>query len=347
MIAIQETRYLIIGGVYKSATTSLYHYLADHPSVCGSAIKEPRFFLDLDYPVPSPFRYDAGLDAYGRYFSMCRCGQLRLESAPFYLYSPGTAQRIKTALGSAQQMLFVLRDPIARLRSCFRSESASVQFGGSFDAYVAHWFEELEAAPDHRDANQIMMGNYSEYLPRYLDVFGQDAVKVVLFEDLVQRPRAILREVSSFAGIAPAFYDTYSFRVHNASLEAAFGGQTRLLRAFDRLRLKMTPITIRQPHFHASLRWLKQSVAHGLGPSARAAAKGGASPATLRELEQYYSFEFEALGRLLGRPLPWPWAAKVAQQPGTTASPAVDSSPGQAGSFQERRPMHSRELAPR
>ena len=45
-----EKRYLmlpnvIIGGTQKAGTTSLFRYLADHPSVCPSSIKEVDFFL--------------------------------------------------------------------------------------------------------------------------------------------------------------------------------------------------------------------------------------------------------------------------------------------------------------
>ena len=56
--------YIIIGGTTKAATTSLYFYLADHPNVCASNIKETRFFLDADYPLPVKYRLEDGLEKY-------------------------------------------------------------------------------------------------------------------------------------------------------------------------------------------------------------------------------------------------------------------------------------------
>ena len=52
-----DYRYLIIGGTTKAATTSLFIYLADHPSICAATYKETRFFLSSDYPLPSKYRY--------------------------------------------------------------------------------------------------------------------------------------------------------------------------------------------------------------------------------------------------------------------------------------------------
>ena len=36
--------YLLIAGVNKAGTTSVFQYLSSHPDVCGSAVKETKFF---------------------------------------------------------------------------------------------------------------------------------------------------------------------------------------------------------------------------------------------------------------------------------------------------------------
>lgn len=35
---------LIIAGFGKAGTTSLFEYLSSHPDICGSAVKETKFF---------------------------------------------------------------------------------------------------------------------------------------------------------------------------------------------------------------------------------------------------------------------------------------------------------------
>lgn len=40
---------LIIGGVHKAGTTSLFSYLMDHPKVCGSTKKEIHHYTPLRY----------------------------------------------------------------------------------------------------------------------------------------------------------------------------------------------------------------------------------------------------------------------------------------------------------
>ena len=36
----------ILGGTFKAGKTSVFKYLADHPEVCASNLKEPSIFLN-------------------------------------------------------------------------------------------------------------------------------------------------------------------------------------------------------------------------------------------------------------------------------------------------------------
>ena len=40
---------LVIAGVPKAGTTSLFNYLAQHPDICPSDVKETRYFEPLRY----------------------------------------------------------------------------------------------------------------------------------------------------------------------------------------------------------------------------------------------------------------------------------------------------------
>ena len=98
---------LIIPGVQKAATSSLYHYLTQHPSITGGNIKEIHFF-DLDR------KFSRGVKWYKQQFPHTR--DYILDATPNYLYEKHIPIRIKETLGSNVRFIIVLRDPVSR---CF------------------------------------------------------------------------------------------------------------------------------------------------------------------------------------------------------------------------------------
>jgi len=119
-IDLRQIPFLIIGGTQRAGTTTLYKYLSDHPNVCASSIKETRFFLDKDYPLPSADRFNGtNLDAYGKFFAHCTdLTKIRVEATPDYLYSD-TALKIADLLPRAK-MIFILRDQVERMVSWYK-----------------------------------------------------------------------------------------------------------------------------------------------------------------------------------------------------------------------------------
>lgn len=69
---------LVITGFPKCGTTSLFTWLADHPQVTGSTVKETNFFVD---PGTHSFRShanfrDHGLAGYKAYFQKAQAEKL-------------------------------------------------------------------------------------------------------------------------------------------------------------------------------------------------------------------------------------------------------------------------------
>ena len=187
----QANQFLIIGGTTKAATTSLYYYLADHPSVCVSTLKETRFFIDEDYPVsPLGAKWADGIDKYEEFFNNCpNIGCLRVEATPDYLYSSGTPKKIKKSLPNAK-LLFILREPVSRLISWYKfaKQKAHISEQMSFDEYVEKQlkggqFEKAKQAklessqnnfiPQYYFLSALEQGCYSTYLQQYFDILGR------------------------------------------------------------------------------------------------------------------------------------------------------------------------------
>src|SRR5215470_4775396 len=72
---------LIIAGVNRSATTSLFTYLSEHPQVCASTIKETNYFL----PVVKESALEP-IEAYAEYFKRFKNQKYRMEASPRYIF---------------------------------------------------------------------------------------------------------------------------------------------------------------------------------------------------------------------------------------------------------------------
>src|SRR3712207_4809254 len=110
---------LFIVGAAKAGTTALYDYLAQHPEVFLSRVKEPMFFSREDY-------YARGLDWYeAEYFGGAEDYPVRAEATPHYLYwSEKVAPRIKEVYGERPvKFIASFRDPVSR---AYRSEERRV-----------------------------------------------------------------------------------------------------------------------------------------------------------------------------------------------------------------------------
>jgi len=220
---LQNRKFLIIGGAPRSGTTSLFQYLAAHPEVCESSIKETRFFLERNYPLPSVTRFDGGnLEEYGRFFARCLRdpAKVLLEASPDYLYSR-VALRIGELMPRAR-IVFVLRDPADRVISWYLYARHRGLLGKdvTLEAYVRMQLDNPvnEKTPLHMRA--IEQGRYWTYLPAFRSVFGDRCLEVS-FDRMVADTATVVGTIAEHAGLDPEFYKGFSFQKHNASTTAA------------------------------------------------------------------------------------------------------------------------------
>jgi hypothetical protein len=300
---VKEYKYLIIGGTTKAATTSLFYYLAEHPEVCAANYKEVRLFLSKDYPLPSKFRFEDGLEKYANFFNHCDDDKLRMEATPDYLHSQGTPLKIRESLPNSK-LIFILREPISRLMSWHRF---SQQYGlmpkkTSFDEYV-----ELQRRKGETMSGQHLLimeqGRYSVFLKPYYEHFGRDRIHVVFYEDLAESPEAVLRDVSIFTEIDPDFYANYDFKVHNRTLAMRFPALHKL---YWTIRFRVRQHTHDKPAIHGVIRRARLIFEPiYLYFNSRSLNKTGISESTRQMLEDYYRGEVQALEELTGKKVPW------------------------------------------
>jgi hypothetical protein len=300
----EEPAYLIIGGTTKAATTSVYKYLRDHPEVCGSSLKETRFFLNPSYPTPIPETYvDSEKEGYKQYFRACTGEPVRLEATPTYLYSEQTPGALQHYLPEVR-CVFILRDPIDRLVSWYRfaKQNGEISMSISFKEYIDRQMSE-ESGEVSSPWRVLKQGRYARYLRNYIEVFEEGEVHVEFFKYVVEEPELSLNRISRFAGVDSKFFDEYTFTVYNKTrhMKSPFlhSIYLRLLRAV-RYRIHTWP------RIHNALRRLRSCLDPIYLALAANEEEAVEVPTGLRNrLRQYYAADATELTEILGRRPPW------------------------------------------
>lgn len=188
----------IVIGVQKAGTTALFDYLADHPALNLSTVKEVHFFDDesVDWAAP-----DYG--AYHAHFDLARSG-LMGEATPIYIYWPNSLERIR-AYNPQAKLILMLRDPVERAFSHWRMETSRGVETHPFAWCIRQGRQRLfDAEPwgHHREFSYVERGFYGEQVDRLFALFPRDQVLVLPQDTLRADPNAVLAQVSDFLGVA-------------------------------------------------------------------------------------------------------------------------------------------------
>lgn len=224
---------LFLVGAPKCGTTSLYEYLRQHPQIFFpfdeedySRVKEPNHFC----PELEIKDKDA-IKSREEYLNLYRgSGHFRWrgDASTNYLFSESAAERIKRFCPQAR-ILIALRPPVAMMRS-YHNELLR---HGHED--IEDFHEALRASEDRRNGMRIppftsvpkcldyySISRFAPQVERYYRVFGKDAVKVILLEDLTRNPAETYREILAFLGIDSSFQPelrVYNETPRNGSIE--------------------------------------------------------------------------------------------------------------------------------
>ena len=218
---------LIIAGVNKAATTSLYTYLSQHPEVCASSVKETNYFMPVVSGDPLP-----PLEVYAAYFRDCTQRRYRMEASPRYIFGGAAlAEAIRNCLGPTR-IILVFRQPVERLVSYFkhmkRTQELPVEV--SCDTYAARALGELPAGlakANGRPLNVyketifvrgLAQGFYADYLEEWYSVFP-DSIRIYFFEHLTKDPRAVMCDLCQWLGLDSSVYQEAEFTWENRSIK--------------------------------------------------------------------------------------------------------------------------------
>jgi hypothetical protein len=255
-----------------------------------SRIKEPNYFsrrvIGENNRLVRPIR-DEG--QYLRLFAGAGDAKVVGEASPNYLEDPEAPVLIDRA-APGSKVIVSLRDPVERLYSLYLMMRNNVPGMGSFMTEIRRGLEVQD------DLNRTVVtpktGLYTRQVERYLAIFGEARLKILIFEELMVDVPGTLRDVLDFLGID---HEIRSFAEPPQRQYAEARGQVvRYLfgnRIISRASESMIPFRLRKLVRNAFL------VRKGPKPQMEDEAR--------EFLVRYYREDVARLERLLGRPLPW------------------------------------------
>jgi len=230
-------------GAQKGGTSALSEYLACHPGVAPSKVKEIDFFN-------CPSRFARGVDFYHSHFprqTPLNRGRLTFDITPGYLFGGQKAAERIHGYNSRMKLIVLLRDPVARAYSAWNMyrkycrenpEWFSKWVNRCDQSRAEHQFDPRPATfgtdfeRDIRDEIVLLdqgrmiempllaLGQYFKLLNPYFELFARNQILVFSTEQMQQDTAGHLRRVESFAGLssynwsekqlAPRFVGGYS-----------------------------------------------------------------------------------------------------------------------------------------
>jgi hypothetical protein len=161
----------IIIGAMKSGTTTLFRWLGEHPLVQLPTQKEPGFFSNER-------KWEHGVDWYRSIFPSTAGRPVTGEASARYTFLPNAAtcaERMMSVVPHVK-VIYVVREPIDRLRSHYRHE---VQRGRERRS--------PEDALLDPDSAYVACSRYWSCLRPYVDRFSKDQILVVSSAELFER----------------------------------------------------------------------------------------------------------------------------------------------------------------
>lgn len=189
------TQFGVIIGAMKGGSTSLFDYLAAHPEVCGSAIKETNYFSNDEFK-------DEDLTAYHELWPNWNPTRHKVAIEASVNYTkfpsrPNVAERI-SRFDADWKFIYVLRNPLDRIES-----------------HLTHGQARSWNASDV-DEHHIICSMYAKQLDLYVERFSRESIHLLTSEALRTNRAASLESVREFLGLSLPFSEAQYSTISNS-----------------------------------------------------------------------------------------------------------------------------------
>lgn len=228
----------IIIGYHKCGTSSLYHYIVQHPNIRHTSVKEVHYF-DLSYWRDTGwYKSHFPTKLYKNYFEKKhKLPFITGECSPLYAFHPKVPERIKKLVPNVK-LIVILRNPVDRCYSLYHQYIRLGYDMGSFEEVVKKDKEQLDFTirkflnDEVRAYNVrqdlfplVSMGVYEEHLKNWLKIFSKEQFLFVKSEDLETNTQKTLDKIFEFLQVPEFRFE--SFEKQNVGEYKAMNQKTR------------------------------------------------------------------------------------------------------------------------
>jgi hypothetical protein len=236
---IFNTKPIIIAGVRKCGTTSLFHMVSSHKNIAKPPIKENQFFSLEENIIERNFRH------YQELYEI-KGEEYFIDSSTFYFSTKNTPILLKKYL-NMPKILIIIRDPAKRTYSAYlhmkskipQTERRSFNYiinnidnnNYSLSEIINSERNLLNKAIKNNEIEENYLGRkylspiygttfnslfydklipyryfensiYSLSLENYYKTFSKEDIKVIIFEKLIKNPRETIDDIFDFLGLS-------------------------------------------------------------------------------------------------------------------------------------------------
>jgi len=196
--------FFVIGGM-KCGTTSLWHYLGQHPEIQASKLKEPCFF-SYNYKKGDYWYYNQFGKKNGK-------SQKLFDASPVYIHDERSAALIHKYFPGTK-LIALLRDPIERTISHYNFYSnPNSRFAKkntpdrldtrSFEVAIENDMQGIEKRTFYRYCSNSL---YGKQLHEYLKYFDRKNLQVLDQADLLLKPKQTMLKILKHVGVSNTSY---------------------------------------------------------------------------------------------------------------------------------------------
>ena len=193
-----------IVGAPKAGTTSLFHYLNEHPQVEMSSQKEPDYFSDNAIHEQGIYYAKNRVNTLDKYESLFEQKESVVygEGSVSYLFYDNVAEDIKNYNPNAK-IIIMLRNPIERAFSHYLMDYRLGLISDSFENIISK-------KSNHKNAHlfyqqYIEVSKYANQVQRYLDFFDKENILLIDYGDFKKNVSETVDQAYHFLDISSMF----------------------------------------------------------------------------------------------------------------------------------------------
>lgn len=189
-----------IVGAPKAGTTSLYHYLNEHPEIEMSLQKEPDFFSDIEIAKQGMYYGKNRISTIEEYHQLFNDNSLlKGEASVSYLFYKGVAQKIKEYNANAK-IIIMLRNPVDRAFSHYLMDYRLGIVSDSFEDIIRK-----KSKSKYKDLfyqQYVEVSEYANQVKEYLNIFDSNNVLILDYDNLKKDIYSEVKKVYKFLSVS-------------------------------------------------------------------------------------------------------------------------------------------------